>query len=215
MWVIRRIGFTTVDGEIDFVPYYIASEYGLNSFYTSIWLENTKTGEEIIVDNGQDGSDLVDIVKKYSPYGYVPMHENARDMKIGHSIVCVDDLSLQFLEYVDSVSSQFSPETPALRAFTSSLKGSFYHIDVNRTLFKCNIASTCLCTLFEAMLFCPDGWFGDEFFLYTRRVVGWSFRQSDLVYRVKFNNVKKAKRLITKALVSGMNPISERLNVSI
>lgn len=211
MWVVKKVGFVTSSGQIHDTTFQFMSSHVLHGVNTTVHLSNTETGDFEVLYS-KTPLTYLDRLKHLNPYGFVDKNAGHDAIIEDNVLVVVDDLSLQFLKYVSCVKEMRVYRAFHEHEFVSCLKGSFTALDAEFTLFDCNTVVRCACTLFHAMCYCPNGWLGDDFWLYSHQKLdcdGLAMDYVDIAYKVEFSDVVAAKRLLTKAVVSGINPVSE------
>lgn len=219
MWVVDKIGFITASGEVKYDTFFFMSEYGLRNFNLAIHLRDTDTGMYKVLYNKKDPRQFMQELKDLAPYGFVNRNHDLDQIALDNYFVAVDDLSLQFLDYVESIERVNIAPKDSRREFAEKrLKSEFVSVDESTSIFVVGSEERCACTLFHAICFAPDGWIGDEFYLYSSRSLDWGLLGLDwmeVCYKLKFVDVAAARRLITKAIVSGINPVSKHNTVEI
>ena len=211
MWVVKKIGYITKKGETKYEFFQIMTDFVLGNWQTIVHLSETETGDFEVLYS-KSGRSYLDKLKELNPYGFVDGNEGSDDMLEDNYLVVVDDLSMQMLAFVDTVEEIRLVHDSPIYEFVGKLVGSFSYLDYNRTLFMCESMPKCVCTLFNAMCYCPNGWLDDEFYLYSRKTLDWAgnaLDMVDIVYRVRFCDVVGARRLLAKALVSDINPVRD------
>lgn len=216
MWVVRKL--TTIRGGIktdvkSVQVYQLLNFAGIDSCLVSV--EDTKTG--LFREHNVSGyRDAVEFCNLFHPYGCV-VGDGAVEMI---TFVVIDDLSLQFLGYVDKVAEVRMRDREDIvkkywpKLTSGSLFDSFTALDKDKSLFHYsslykNLKGTC--TLLHAVSHMDFGWYSSTFLLYMRRIRNMNTRFEGVeLYQVHFNNLEQAKRLIGKMALVGNNMISTR-----
>lgn len=211
MWVVDRIGVS----ELNYVPqekyvfFLPCLDYNtsVRSRFRHIWLRlrELETGKVHEVQCSRPSWGRIDtVLDMYKPYGYVP----GKMMKDKHRncfLVAVDNMSYQFLSYVDG----FSIVNPDLAP--SSVKRLFGAVNVmsfadeNRTLGKRSFARKqhWYFPLMQLLLHVPSGWCDDEYYFLSGSIGG-------PLMHINFCDKQKAKALLAKAsLVYGGDIVAD------
>ena len=214
MWVISKIGFVTKAGETKYESFYFMSDYGLRNFNIVVHLRDTETGNYKVLRNQPDSDAFLEDVRKYNPYGYINRNHNRGRIALDDVLVCIDELSLQFLDFVDHVEMLSVPKLEC--SFYRNLQGNFLGLDSNCTVFVQNASGRCGCTLFHALCYSTSGWVNNDFYLFCREHKDGAHGEILVVlYRVVFKDVQSARRMLAKAAVSGINPVRQHETVEI
>ena len=211
MWVVKRIGFIQQNGKTIYSTFQFMSSPVLNTSNTVVHLSESVSGDMEVLYS-RDKQNYLSKLKSLHPYGFVDNNVGLSAVTQENNLVVIDDLSLQFLGYVDSVDEVYVSDSDSKHGFVANLASSFVGLDSELSLFVVDTLDRCACTLFHAICFCSTGWLGDEFYLYSRRMLdpaGRGLDYADVVYRVRFCDVVGAKRLLTKAVVNGINPVRD------
>lgn len=175
-------------------------------------LYNTATGESQTIQF-YSYRDCLATLRSCHPYGFV----DGQGM-VGQPsyVIVVDDMSVQFLEYVDSVERVFI-EREDIHKYSSviHLNSYFSAMDSLRSLFECHVDTVhSYGTLFQVMGYVQTGWIGDDFYLYGGKKYEQytEFRRGvDYVYKIVFCDIDNAKRMLLKAGLAYANPLREDL----
>lgn len=215
MWVVRKIGFVTSKGVVHYEISQVMSSFVVGLWKTAVHIANTETGDFEVLYSNPDGS-YIRQLREFSPYGFVDRNIGSDMVQKDNYLVAVDDISLQLLNYVDSVEEVHFSNDCEMRSFVEGLTGAFVGVDSDNTLFLVDSNPECCCTLLHAMCYASDGWRGDDFYLFSRR--GFEHKHdlnlTDILYRVRFCDVAAARRLVTKTMVSQINIVSDFVNAN-
>lgn len=231
MWVVSSI---IVDGKeahsiytVDFMKEHPEfSPGGMRGVFPhqlKITTMNIDTGETETA-HGCFGSDFADLIKKYKPYGFAkefvyPYLSYNKKAKTG-AFVVTTKVDVQFLEIVKSV--RRVPLFVGMQANEISTLGHklyryehcwFDSINKEKTLFVGEPAKggvKVVCSLFEAICYQSDGWFGDTFYLAAPL---WSKLELPFAYKVRFKDVQKARRMISKAAMMNNNAFARSAEI--
>lgn len=209
MWLVKKIGFITSSGVTNYDKWFLMSEYGLTHFNVVIHLSNTVSGDYKVLYS-RDRKRFISQLRELQPYGFVDRNIGRDNIALEDVFVVIDDLSLRFLDFVESVEIERVPVHTAKNVFVEGLKGEFVGVDSDFSLFLCDVTNSRSvgATLFHAVCYSQDGWYGDEFYLYSRRSLEYSANDFvDIVYKITFVNPVEAKRFVMKFLMSGDNPL--------
>lgn len=216
MWVVRKL--VTVKDITEKKAYSVQVYKLLNLASLTccrVTIVNTETAavRERVVYNYSDAETLYNT---FRPYGCV-VNEGAVEMI---TFVVVDDLSLQFLDYVDTVAEvRLRDREQVVKQYWPKLQtgltfDSFTALDKEKSLFHYSSLYKGLkggCTLLYAISCMSFGWYLDTFLLYMRRIKNMNIRFEGVeVYRVSFSDIEQAKRLIGKIALLGENPVTHR-----
>lgn len=205
MWIVEKLGLSLPSRDVAPVPYYFYRSVPAVTLFA--YLKNIKTNEKRVLYSDPKPERFLNNLLKIKPYGFVydSCHLNANQ---DWFFVRIDPLSLKFLDYVESVDMMRLYVEDAIWPLTGEISTKFGAIDDENTLFVANLSDRFICTLFQAMCYKPEGWYGDEFYIYDRESM--DFECEDLlpklvriVYRVRFNDVTAARRMISKAVLQG------------
>lgn len=217
MWVIKKVGVQTSNRGVAYDTFICMTAHALKNYTLIVHLSNTETGDYEVLYSTDWKAFLAKLIE-YNPYGFINSNGTEIRMPVRENIlVALDDLSLQFLEYVVKVEEvQFTQDDPMSR-WATNLRGTFIACDKSRTILECEHVNRCVCTLFHAVCHSLQGWNGDDFYLYSRRTLADpnnfnSLDAVEVVYKITFCDVVRARRLLSKAAVSGINPVSEHIN---
>ena len=196
MWYVEKIGRSIDSGPLQFTNclYYDSSFREHNAVF--LWLRNSETGDTAdIIGCNRPWQEFEAKVKEYSPYGAVPSGYNQDDI----IFVAVDQHSLKFLDYVESI-APVDDMSEELQRHIDGVTLDLMPLDGQRTLFGVDGAYKMYSfTLFQVMCFSASvgGWFDDAYY----------FRWRDKGYRVKFNDAHKARAFMGKVVSDGYNPV--------
>ena len=204
MWYIEKICSLSKEphavAKEELCVYYDALFRRENDIY--VVLRNSKTGR-IARLTGEAGK-LLDFdmdLDKYNPYGYF------RKQAGSCMLVVIDELSMQFLEYVDKVESKFAIRDGVIQPLVWSYRLSFWYWDRERTVLNINSrydTTFYALTLFQVICYMNRGWVGDKFYL----------RDTDeCICEVSFSDIHKARALIAKAAAMGYDPVGKLLSI--
>lgn len=228
MWIVSKL---IVDGAER--PYLYTNDFlndhpdlrcngGMSGYYPhqlKVTITDTETGA-VETHHGCFSQDFEDFIKEYKPYGFAsgfvfPYLSYMKDAKTGAFVVATA-LDIRFLELVKSVrkvpiflgtqSGKLLKWGDELYRYEHCL---FDAINKEKTLFVGQPEKDMqkiVCSLFDAVCYQSDGWFGDTFYLAAPL---WSKLELPFAYRVRFKDVKKAKRMIGKALLMNSNSFSQ------
>lgn len=226
MYVIRECGIYDMSGSYRTEPHLIINFSKISNPHLRIVLCSTESDEAVILHSWPHNKEFYNKILDLKPYGFVDRMETGEKSPLnGDAFVCVDDLDLQMLSYVDTVeckrvyddsplkdfvddlSVKSVPDgTTSLKEFASKLYGGFRAIDRHKTFFYYNGR---IYSFFKSMCRRPHGWLGEEFYLLSDEVIDWegynpvTYRR---IYRVSFTDYTAAKRLQTKVMfLSGGN----------
>lgn len=180
----------------------------LSSMRLRLTLKDSDTGKKTVIHNSDyHTEDFLREMRRLSPYGVVEFFATYASI----AFVVIDESSLEFLNCVESVIYLAIPINDKRRTFCARLKGEFLHIDKDMSLFTSN---GLVCTLYHAMCSQPKSWYGDEYYLFSKKSMnkaelGYDFAY--LVYRIRFCDVQLAKRYMTKALTLDFNPVGKEI----
>lgn len=203
MWFIRRIYQTEAGGQQVAKPY--------------IWLNSPEEEKPLIValKDSQSGVTrsfgfstywgCVEMMRVYKPYGFVdgvrPVVGEGGDGDI-QFIIAVDDMSLEFLGYVEKVEfTKFEyQDIGGLDMFCND-DCYFERLDDDCTLFMCYFDDKeCACTLFQALEFFEIGWCWTDAKLYGGCSVPIQAddTEEEMMYIVQYCNTDGVEALRTK-----------------
>lgn len=197
MWYVSDIQLIRFDGVE--VPQYCLeiTQTILDNSDVYVFLRNTKTeDEECLVDSVANAERFKQELDRYNPYGCVQIDSWTSPRRFVDStrimLIKVDDLSIQFLSYIDYTMPVKFGKDPWLDLFLYERvdRVTFQFWDRERTLVEF-LETSCQCagTLFHAARMLPNSWRDDVLYICTRLID----------YGIHFNDAKKARSLISKA----------------
>lgn len=191
----------------------MSGSYTLEIGYARLLLEDTETGEVTKFETPHFTA-LIEFASKYSPYGFAVVEsKHYAERRIAY-FVEIDKLSLEFLDYVDSVERVvvIGGTNKQLDAIMCNPDFFYDSIDNQNSLFtSMGRGWLGLCTLFRAVHCFKVGFLGDNFYLPCAGDCYSSSKFSYKVYRVNFSDVQAAKRFLSKAFMMYNNPIFEEI----
>ena len=98
MWIVKKAGFITRNGETIYDSFQYLSKTAYKFGHTVVHLSNTETGDlRVIYSNNQD--EYMSALKQLEPYGYFSCdpYSYASTLLGGDIFIEIDDSSLQFL----------------------------------------------------------------------------------------------------------------------
>lgn len=216
MWYVTKIGYITKMGSTIYQRFHTLSDFSIHNHNLIVFMQHSVTGELQVLRcrSSADARAFLAALREYSPYGFVDNNDKGNDeIVFDDYIVPIDDWSMKFISYVDTVKEIRVYSTDPRFDFVKKLQGTCTVVDENRSIFMCD-GSKEIATLFHAMLYRPNGWYGDCFYLYGRNALdhgklGLEF--VDIVYKVEFADKDSAYRLLAKASVAGINPLKDAL----
>ena len=198
MWYIDTVGYVRAGeykpGEYVHVPYIYHDSHMRQTFRMQLHLTESETGESAKIMH-QGWKTFLKELESYNPYGWCPGGYEPGDAMFRE----IDKVSLDFLGYVDSVEPVETPSQDLLKS-TRYLMDGFSFWDSMRSIVDCSSSfAQHAYTLFQTMCFLKDdGWVGDKFYLKSR---------SGKLSCVEFSDLAKARSMLSKAAVTGYNPI--------
>lgn len=209
MWLVDKIAYIMSSGSTIYEQFSVGHFYTTSLLSTLIYLRNIETGDLEVLKSKSEQS-YISQLRHYKPYGFIDNSYGSGSQVEDDVLVAVDDLSMQFLNYVSFVEVLRVPRMSEDYEFVLSLESGFMALDDECSLFTLRMFSgvQCACTLFHAMCYVNNGWRGDCFYLSSRTVLGNDGEFEYLVYRVNFCDVVAAKRFLAKAVLSKINPLS-------
>lgn len=221
MWCIHELSIIDGLGDERVRSYLSFERFQANLWFVAVKLRNTETGK--IVHMSRNGDDIFfDTLTSYKPYGYFDVHLKRAPDKPGVTLLEIDEASLQFLSTVSDVSYvDVKPTDERALAVGQSYVVSdrfltrFSPLDKECTCFMCGaggLLTERACTLYHAIAFCKTGWLGDSFYMlnqsYHTSSGSVDFRR---LFKVDFEDVSKARTMISRLVVSGQNPLVKML----
>lgn len=216
MWYITKVGCITKLGRTIYERFHTLSKFSINNHYIIVFMQHSVTGElqTLRCRSSADARAFLAALREYSPYGFVDNNDKGNgEIVFDDYLVSIDDWSMKFTSYVDTVREIRVFQTDPRFDFVRKLKGTCTAVDENWSIFMCDESKE-IATLFHAMLYRPDGWFQDCFYLYSRHKLDWGklgLEYADIVYKVEFTDKDAAYRLLAKAAVVGINPVKDAL----
>lgn len=216
MWYVTKIGYITKMGSTIYERFHTLSNFSIHNHNLIVFMQNSVTGELQVLRcrSSADSRAFLAALREYSPYGFVDNNDKGNDdIVFDDYIVPIDDWSMKFISYVDTVKEVRVFQTDPRIDFVRKLKGTCTAVDENWSLFMCDESKE-IATLFHVMLYRPDGWFKDNFYLYSRHTLDWGklgLDYTDIAYKVEFTDKDAAYRLLAKASVAGINPLKDAL----
>lgn len=216
MWVLRKIGIMQKDGSMKYHSSYMMSLLFTKANIIELELYNTQTGETVICHNRDNKRGFLSRVLDYSPYGFINNTMKTQQDYTLNFFLCIDDLSLKFLDMVDSVERAYikvaSPLGERLRESRDSrLDGNFKAVDDMLSLF---MMRGCIGTLFDCLCYRQPIWNGGEAYMYSRdteKNVDGEYTYVAVAYKVTFYDVAQVNRFLMKAKVSGRDSLGKRI----
>lgn len=211
MWIVRKIGALWANGTVQYETNFILSQYGIQHFSLAIHLQETETGMYKVIKN-KGNPNFIDELRQISPYGFIDRNPDRQGLALDDFFCVIDDLSLKFLDYVDTVTYETVSTRSDKSSFVKDLNGEFIAADADMSIFICDVVPSrgMVATLFHTVCYDPTGWHDDGcFYLYSRRTLNMAYEEDivDIIYKVKFINPAEAKRFVTRATVLTDNPI--------
>lgn len=215
MWVVRKV-YDTFGSEQPYLE--IATDEGSRVVFSFI-LEYTETKEckRYRVDTIKK---FIQLMEVYKPYGCVDMRMNGLYTIY---LIPVDDLSLKFLEYVDTVEEfDASYAQVKTKVFAPIFYDSCYisSLDSHGTLLMCNIGGgeECAGTLLHIMCYYPVLYSDGAFYMSGLPDMAPSFHGNyDMLggtvsaCRVVSKNPAAVDHFLTKARSMAYNPVKDYL----
>lgn len=174
-----------------------------------LYISDTDTGCRIVLDSSKLG--LVDFmaeVKRLSPYGVVFAKTVASAVPYRDCAIAIDKFSLKLLEYVEHIEySTVRLDKPVSQCINMH---EYTHIDNQMSLYMISKKDfSAYFTLLHIMCRLRDNWVDDSFWFPSSKPV-YNVSDSEIVvYKVSFNDVIAAKRMVTKALLAGVKMLDE------
>lgn len=167
-------------------------------------LVDSETNKSVTLSNYPDTKKFFELLALYKPYGSFPEEEYFDEIHF----LPIDPLSIKFLDYVDRVDVvTIDSESSAFNFMTrvsNALLGICESIDKEHSLFKITYHKVYK-TLLQTLCMKPFQSFGDVSYIYNMEVEANVFA----AFKVVFNDVEAAKRLIAKASVKWSEPWSK------
>lgn len=201
MWLVERTG-VQISG-IDQILWRNSSDFGVTEFGNPnakfiVELRNTLTNE---IKSFEGSVQLVDIMRKYSPYGYFQVP--TIDCDNMHVFVSVDEAAYAFLDLIDHV--EYIDSSLMLRSIgicVGNYGYAYTAIDDEMSIVERSYVDSDeghdYRTLFRALIDEPDAMWGGNS-VYLPQFYDDGLVESAL--KVVFNDVAKAKRMLTKGVV--------------
>lgn len=208
MWYVSEMHITTIDGKSYEKGCLLFSDVQKRKAALNLTLRNTESRETVYLTNHTPDK-LCAQLDEYGPYGIVAV-KIANDKAVPDRnsqpstaedilFVKVDDLSIQCLDYVDSIGPLRGSDV-LKRIKMRQWKPSFHFWDRNNTLVEFDKTNAkCVCTLLQLLCFLKEGWKDDKFYFGAR---GTGFC-------IKFNDVGSARALVDRAIAGGYNPMQD------
>lgn len=195
MWYIERIGSIIDNGPMQSVNCLCLDSAFKMSNGVFLWLRDSVTGETAdLIGYNRPWDEFESKVKAYSPYGCM-LDGYSRDELL---FVSVDDKSLKFLDYVDSVAPVGGDISTDTRSYLEERTIELMPLDEYGTIFGVGSAYKLYSfPLLQVMCFSSGGWFGSSYY----------FQWREKFYRVLFNDAHKARAYIGKLASEGYNPV--------
>lgn len=202
MWYVSGISLVRFDGvEIQEFCLEITQTI-LDNSDVYVFLRNTEDSrEECLVDTVADAELFKRELDRYNPYGCVQINSWQYPYKFATSdrimLIEVDEFSIQFLEYIDSIRPVARGVDKRLDLFLCERADGimFRFWDRECTLLEF-VESTCQFagTLFHAVRMLSSSWRDDVLYV----------RAGFVDYGIYFNDIVKARSLISKAALLGV-----------
>lgn len=205
MWFVSSVEFSDRYSDADIYP--TQCIYGKltaqKRFAIHVTMQDAETWECIkLVNKSWDWGNLQQELEEYNPYGYVRLNND------DFVVVTVDRFSAVFASNVKSVEMFGSTDDVALGDVLGDLHPSVELIGQDLTMVQYPTMawnypphlSKLVFSLFHVMCLFEKGWYDERLYLRTARHK-W--------YRIEFDDYKKARALVSKAVVNGCNPIAE------
>lgn len=163
-------------------------------------LRNTETYERVYLSSRT--TQMFDkVIAGYKPYGWITS-ETAGIFNFPSEgdelFVEIDDLSLQFLDYIDSVEYMSDDADADVCDLINRIPTVFIPWDSFSTILEWTYSyGTMACTLFQVICYLPSGWHKDEYLI----------RVGVRGFRVSFKDIARARALVAKAVSLGYNPL--------
>lgn len=212
MWIIEKIGLVKSDRNVLYSPSYVISEEINGHIDVELTLYETTSGVREVVETDPSRKAFFRQINYRRPYGFVNMDDCSDKVDIDDYFIVIDSMSLKFLDLVEDVEEIHITTHDKFAEFIKQLPSGFMNIDQDLSLFSID---DCPCTLLNAMCYRPNGWYGDEFYISSTKLVDWHKDNVGLdyvysVFKVTFCDVERAKRLHTKAVVAGRAGVVKR-----
>lgn len=209
MWVVSKIRALTYKG--DWVEQSFCKIPNRDLTSVTVDVRETKT-EEVRHLSIEDGLDFQHELDELKPWGYIKW--GFGKTRVGLDIaqfVVADRLSYQFKQYVQSVSymavDEFHKVYPKFHFGAGGPVRIFKPIGGQTDFVSCMDTmeiKKCVCSLFHAVCLAGDMWCDDKFYLFsdhvTREDATRGVVQDAVVLQVSFSDIKRTKRLLSKAL---------------
>ena len=195
-------------GTVFSVPCLYCNSLTLKRYSVDLFLCEASSGSVVTVSSANCSRDSFDReIEKYNPYGYI-LDSRTQFGNIDAMFVAVDELSMEFLSYVDSVDVVEDVDQSLLHHILY-LDADFLFWDRLRTLVDVNSRAghNLAFPLFQALCFAKLNWYDGKLYLRANtmsRRVG---------YIVNFCDESKARVMLARAAICGYNPIKANLEI--
>ena len=209
MWYIKKLE-SYAASLLSYRPisYCTVTNAFLDSWKLRLHLANTKTGKTQLLDSEKVGCEVFKrVIENVKPYGVANGGEFSTMLESSYVFMSIDSFSLMLLDYVDSVKVIKQNRGDECYDLLAGCR-PYANIDKHSTLFTAyEDGQSFFCTLLHIMCYRPQNWVGDTF-IFSGQNWGRADDSGALYgYQVIFNDVRLAQRCVTKAVVSGVNPI--------
>ena len=206
MWIVKHlVGYGVSDAS-----YMVIMNENTSGFSLVLTLLDTLSKKTVQFEFENELDALV-VLRRYSPYGFID-YEAMFGCDYTH-ILRIDDYSLKFLEYVESVKRVRVKRGSSIEIDSIlASQALFSSCDNHNTMFDCYVGlDGCCCTLLNACDYASNGWCGDSFYLNCKETSEDCKPGYYELYKVSFTDAKIARRFLTKVRVANNNPIPAEL----
>lgn len=200
MWYIDKVWMAKSPNEpFEERPYVFYENPNCRQSAIAVRLKDSVSGELVELKDWVTWDSFVESVKAYSPCGFVYGEKPDGSVMNIALFVRFDELSLQFMELVKSVTyisdcdSDLHKHLLTLR-HRSIIWGRDYPVVEW-------IAGQYTCPLFQILCFVQNGWYEDRFYISTGP------QNNSICACIEFTDVVKASRMLLKAICAGYNPV--------
>lgn len=197
-------------------PYILIAETAFDKSSVNVSITDTNTGKTFVVQMNNE-QQLVQLMSKYSPYGFVSSKRHPATDEDRNYFVVIDDLSFRFLDFVDEVKIvRLSPSNSAYSALVKC-DYKFDGIDSDNSILAHRSKGYIrdydppnVCTLLQAAVkaVAADCWVKGSCYL---RASGEQVGDSAPIeaFEISFTNQMNALRFIRRAINRGYDMLEK------